>query len=135
MNDNITFTIPLNTPNKCGIVYNEDAMKTAVDEYLENHKGKVMLGCLNPEMSFSSTALRMANVSHQITELSVKNGSLYGKAILLDTPKGKIVQELSKVSPLTFAPSIIGHTKAEVQKDGKCQLRVIDCSIVSIDII
>lgn len=133
-NSDVTFTIPLNVPNKYGVIYTEDAMKTAVEEYLEKHKGKPMLGCLNPGMSRASMVLSFLNVSHKITGLEVKDGSIYGKAILLDTPMGKIVQDL-KDSSLTFAPNIIGTIKTEKNEDGTWQQRVMDCSIVSIDII
>lgn len=133
-NSDVTFTIPLNVPNKYGVIYTEDAMKTAVEDYLEKHRGKVMLGCLNPGMSHTSVVTSFLNVSHQITDLEVKDGSIYGKAILLDTPMGKIVQDL-KDSSLTFAPNIVGTVKTEKKEDGTWQQRVMDCSIISIDII
>ena len=133
-NRDVTFTIPLNVPNKYGVIYTEDAMKTAVEDYLEKHKGKPMLGCLNPGMSRASMVPSFLNVSHKITGLEVRDGSIYGKAILLDTPMGKIVQDL-KDSSLTFAPNIIGTVKTEKNEDGTWQQRVMDCSIVSIDII
>lgn len=133
-NNDVTFTIPLNVPNKYGMIYAEDVMKSAVEDYVEKHKGKPMLGCLNPGMSRTSMVPSFLNVSHKITGLEVKDGSIYGKAILLDTPMGKIVQDL-KDSSLTFAPNIIGTVKTEKNEDGTWQQRVMDCSIVSIDII
>ena len=133
-NSDVTFTIPLNIPNKYSVIYTEDAMKTAVEDYLEKHKGKAMLGCLNPGMSHASMVTSFLNVSHQITDLEVKDGCICGKAILLDTPMGKIVQDF-KDSSLTFAPNIIGTVKTERNEDGTWQRRVMDCSIVSIDII
>lgn len=133
-NSDVTFTIPLDVPNKYGVIYTEDAMKTAMEDYLEKHRGKAMLGCLNPGMSHASMVTSFLNVSHQITDLEVKDGSIYGKAILLDTPMGKIVQDL-KDSSLTFAPNIVGIVKTERNEDGTWQRRVMDCSIVSIDIV
>lgn len=133
-NSDVTFTIPLNIPNKYGVIYTEDAMKTAVDDYIEKHKGKPMLGCLNPGMSRASMVTSFLNVSHKITGLKVENDCICGKAILLDTPMGKIVQDL-KDSSLTFAPNIVGTVKTEKNEDGTWQQRVMDCSIVSIDII
>lgn len=133
-NSDVTFTIPLNVPNKYGVIYTEDVMKSAVEDYVEKHKGKPMLGYLNPGMSRASMVPSFLNVSHKITGLEVKDDSIYGKAILLDTPMGKIVQDL-KDSSLTFAPNIIGTIKTEKNEDGTWQQRVMDCSIVSIDII
>lgn len=131
-NSDVTFTIPLNVPNKYGVIYKEDAMKTAVEDYVEKHKGKPMLGCLNPGMSRASMVTSFLNVSHKITGLKIKDGGICG--ILLDTPMGKIVQDLKDTS-LTFAPNIIGTVKTEKKEDGTWQRIVMDCSIVSIDII
>ena len=133
-NSDVMFNIPLNVPNKYGVIYTEDAMKTAVEDYIERHKGKPMLGCLNPGMSHASMVLSFLNVSHKITGLKIKDGCICGKAILLDTPMGKIVQDLKDTS-LTFAPNIIGTVKTEKEEDSTWQRIVTDCSIVSIDII
>lgn len=134
-NNEVTFVIPLDVPNKCNVIYSEKAMKPAVKEYLEKHKGKAMLGSLNPGLEHCSTITSFLNVSHQITNLKVEDGSIHGKAVLLDTPMGKIVQGIKDESSLTFAPNIIGNVKTEKQSDGTYCRTVIDCSIISIDIV
>lgn len=95
-NKEVTFVIPLDVPNKCNVIYSEKAMKPAVEEYLEKHKGKAML---------------------------------------FDTPIGKIVQGLKDEQSFTFAPNIIGNVKTEKQSDGTYCRTVMDCSIISIDIV
>lgn len=134
-NKEVKFVIPLNVPNKCNVIYSEDAMKPAIEEYLEKNKGKAMLGSLNPNLEHYSTVSSFINVSHQITDLKIEDDGIYGRALLLDTPMGKVVQGLNDESSLTFAPNVIGHIKTEKQDDGSWCQKVIDCSIISIDII
>lgn len=134
-NKEVKFVIPLNVPNKCNVIYSEDAMKPAIEEYLEKNKGKAMLGSLNPNLEHYSVVSSFINVSHQITDLKIENGGIYGRALLLDTPMGKVVQGLNDKTSLTFAPNVIGHIKTEKQDDGSWCQEVIDCSIISIDII
>ena len=132
----LTATIPLDTPTSRGIVYPKKEMEKAVEKYLEKHKGKVMLGALNPDFEISSCIMNLLNVSHQITKLEVKESDLLCQVLLLDTPMGKVVKNLyNETNTLNFTPKILCHYEEEQQEDGTVKREMKIDELLSIDII
>ena len=132
----LTAEIPLNIPTPSGRVYAKAGMEKAVKDYLDSHKGKPMLGELNPDHKHSSFITRLFNVSHQITKLEVKDSSLLCQVLLLDTPVGKIVQDIyNETNMLRFEPRATFHYEDVMQEDGtvKREMRIDD--LISIDIV
>lgn len=132
----LTVTIPLDAPTPRGIVYPKKEMEKAVEKYLEKHRGKAMLGALNPDFELSSCIMNLLNISHQITKLEVKESDLLCQVLLLDTPMGKVVKNLyNETNTLNFAPKIIGHFEEEPQEDGTVKREMKIDELLSVDIV
>ena len=78
--------------NRNGRIYEKDILEKAVDKYVtEQVKTGRAVGELNhPE----GPTINLDKVSHKITELSWKGNDVVGKASILNTPMGKIVEGL-----------------------------------------
>jgi len=78
--------------NRNGRVYPKPIMEKAVNTYVENQVSKKRaVGELNhPE----GPTVNLDKVSHLITDLKLEGNNVIGKAQILDTPMGKIVQGL-----------------------------------------
>ncbi len=78
--------------NRNGRVYESKIMKNAVDKYVrEQVKTGRAVGELNhPE----GPTINLDKVSHRITDLHFEGSDVIGKATILNTPMGKIVQGL-----------------------------------------
>lgn len=86
-------------PNLNGRVYSEDVIKAAVDNYKKEYKekGDVMLGHLgaaNDRPSWDILGVKLGDVSHRIEDLYFEDNLLYFYGALLDTPNGKIAQQM-----------------------------------------
>jgi hypothetical protein len=79
-------------PNRNGRFYDKPIMEKAVDKYtIEQVKTGRAVGELNHPQGPS---INLDKVSHLITELKWNGDDVVGKAQILDTPMGKIVQNL-----------------------------------------
>ncbi len=78
--------------NRNGRIYESKIMKNAVDKYVrEQVKTGRAVGELNhPE----GPTINLDKVSHRITDLHFEGSDVIGKATILNTPMGKIVQGL-----------------------------------------
>ena len=81
-----------NTKNRNGRVYPKAVMEAAVEKYVrEQVSQKRAVGELNhPE----GPTVNLDKVSHLITDLKFEGNDIMGKALILDTPNGKIVKGL-----------------------------------------
>lgn len=79
-------------PNKNGRMYPLRIMEKEVNRYQDMIKEKRSLGELGHP---PNPTVNLHQVSHLITELRIdKNNTVYGKAKILETPMGKIAQNL-----------------------------------------
>lgn len=78
--------------NRNGRVYSKDVMENAVNKYVEEQvsKGRAVGELNHPE----GPTVNLDKVSHLITDLRFEGNNVIGKAKILDTPMGKIVQGL-----------------------------------------
>ena len=78
--------------NRNGRIYDKDILEGAVNKYVtEQVKTGRAVGELNhPE----GPTINLDKVSHKITELKFEGNDVYGKASILNTPMGKIVEGL-----------------------------------------
>ena len=78
--------------NRNNRIYPKEVLKGATDKYVkEQVKTGRAVGELNhPE----GPQINLDKVSHRITELKFKGNDVVGKALILDTPMGKIVKGL-----------------------------------------
>ena len=78
--------------NRNGRIYPKPIMETAVSKYVtEQVKTKRAVGELNHP---DGPTVNLDKVSHRITELKWNGNDVMGKALILDTPNGKIVKGL-----------------------------------------
>ena len=81
-----------NRPNRNGRMYPREILESAVNKYVTEQvsKGRAVGELNHPE----GPTINLDKVSHKITELSWDGNNVVGKATILDTPMGKIVQGL-----------------------------------------
>lgn len=78
--------------NRNGRIYPKQIMESAVDKYItEQVNTKRAVGELNHP---DGPTVNLDKVSHRITEMKWEGNNVMGKALILDTPNGKIVKGL-----------------------------------------
>jgi len=78
--------------NRNGRVYTREVLTAAVDKY---NNEQVMTGRAVGELNHpDGPSINLDKVSHRITELNWDGNNVIGKALILDTPMGKIVKGL-----------------------------------------
>jgi len=79
-------------PNRNGRMYPREILESAVDKYVNEQvsRGRAVGELNHPE----GPTINLDKVSHKITELKWDGNNVVGKATILDTPMGKIVQGL-----------------------------------------
>lgn len=80
------------TKNRNGRIYPKKILEEAVNKYVtEQVETQRAVGELNHP---SGPVINLDKVSHRITELKWQGNNVVGKALILDTPNGKIVKGL-----------------------------------------
>lgn len=78
--------------NRNGRIYPKDILEREVDKYVQNHVNpRTALGELNHP---TSPSINPERASHLITSLKLEGNDYIGKAKILSTPMGKIVEGL-----------------------------------------
>ena len=79
-------------PNRNGRMYPRETLESAVNKYVNEQvsRGRAVGELNHPE----GPTINLDKVSHKITELKWDGNNVVGKATILDTPMGKIVQGL-----------------------------------------
>jgi hypothetical protein len=78
--------------NKNGRVYTREVLTQAVDRFVNE---QVLTGRAVGELNHpDGPSINLDKVSHRITELKWDGNNVFGKALILDTPMGKIVKGL-----------------------------------------
>lgn len=110
-----------NVKNGNGRVYPLEILKKQVDEYI---KGPVASKTATGELDHpESSVINLNNVSHLITKVWWEGNDVMGELILLNTPSGKIAQEIVSAGiPLGISSRGMGSVKqlgetVEVQDD------------------
>ena len=114
--------------NNNGRIYTTEAMTDAFKEYQERVERGEAFGTFTDEDNFSET--KLSHITHQVKEVewNNKNGEVFGKIELLDTPDGKIAQEMLKVNgSLDIAPRmLIDNTREDGVIDKVLKLESFD---------
>lgn len=78
--------------NRNGRMYPRSVLEKAVDKYVNEQvsKGRAVGELNHPE----GPTINLDKVSHRITDLKFEGNNVVGKALILDTPMGKIVEGL-----------------------------------------
>lgn len=79
-------------PNRNGRIYESTVLRPAVEKYIKEQvaKGRAVGELNHPD----GPTVNLDKVSHRITELKFEGSDVVGKASILNTPMGKIVQGL-----------------------------------------
>ena len=99
--------------NSNGHIYKAEAIQDALEEYKKKVDAGEAFGRIidvgRPEKSFNNENEDISH-SHKITDVSLdtSTGNIFGKIELLDTPNGKIAQELvNNMGEIDVAPSML----------------------------
>ena len=118
--------------NNNGRIYTTEAMTDAFKEYQERVERGEAFGTFtdisHPEDNFYET--KLSRVTHKVKEVewNNENGEVFGKIELLDTPDGKIAQEMMKATgSLDIAPTmLIDNTSEDGVIDNVLKLESFD---------
>lgn len=120
-------------PNRNKRVYTESTMKREVGRYCENYVSKKRaLGELTHPSS-GSPQVNLDRASHLITEMRMEGKNVYGKAKILDTPCGKIVEGLLN-GGVQLGVSTRGLGSVKANSDGINEVQD-DFQLCTIDIV
>jgi len=91
-------TLQSEIKNKNGRLYPKPVLKEAVNRYIENHLKKNTVNALGElnHPKIEPYMVNMDNATHKFIEIVEDGNNFVAKAKVLDTPKGKIVQNLLK---------------------------------------
>ena len=103
--------------NQNGRIYPVKILKKEMDRYVSEYVNKgTALGELDHT---EEPVIALQNVSHRIVEVTWDGNDVHGKVQLLNTPKGKIAQELVLSGvPLGISSRAIGSVSKNEDKDG-----------------
>ena len=127
--------------NENGVCYDEKIITEAIKKYIENHKNGEMYGEMCHEGDgMDRFYVSLGNISHKIIDFDFGGGKVTCGAEILDTPKGKLAQEIMSYSkkPPKFWPRVIAKPVYELDENGKETDKIIgykDLDIISIDIV
>lgn len=94
-------------PNANGVVYPGHVLRKAIEEAQARIDTGIMLGTLDP----SSDRVRVADASHEVTHIRMRGPDVIARIKCLDTPNGKILQDLITRSKVRLMP--VGRGKIE----------------------
>ena len=103
---------------------------------MNRHNDNKMFGEIHNGREFDADVIHLKDVSHEIKTISNDNGVVSLEVELLDTPKGKLVQEIVNAGhSISIHPRMYGHTEDVIDEDGNVVYKktVID-NIISFDI-
>ena len=116
--------------NRNNRIYPKEVLKGATDKYV---KEQVKTGRAVGELNHpDGPQINLDKVSHRITELKFKGDDVVGKALILDTPMGKIVKGLVE-GGCKLGVSSRGMGTVE-QKEGKTYVKN-DFVLATVDIV
>ena len=131
----ITTTFNFNN-SQSGRIYDRDEINKALNDYVNRHNDNKMFGEIHNGREFDADVIYLKDVSHEIKTISNDNGVVSLEVELLDTPKGKLVQEIVNAGhSISIHPRMYGHTEDVIDEDGNVVYKktVID-NIISFDI-
>ena len=119
-----------------GRTYSKEAMEKAVKEYMSRpeHQRLGELASKDEE-----THINLVDVSHKVENMAFIGNKLYCEIEVLDTPKGKIAQELIKNGQnIHLAPRMTAQPIYEQDENGNPTDRIIgydNLDIISVNIV
>lgn len=117
-------------------MYSKEAMEKAVKEYMSRPDNR-RLGEISRDDN--ETYVSLAHVTHRVENMDFMGNKLYCEIELLDTPEGKMMQEIVKNGhDLKLTPRVMGNPVYELDENGNPTNKVVGydkIDIISIDIV
>lgn len=122
--------------NENGRKYSKEVMENAVKEYMSRPEHQ-RLGEIFKESDEPFVSL--ANVSYKVENMAFEGNKLLCQVELLDTPNGKIAQDIIKNGhSIKLAPKMLARPVYELDENGNPTNKVVGydkIDIISIDIV
>lgn len=122
----------LGHPNSNGRIYPKDVLEKAIQNYNEKDYKFGELG------NTTTTNVELQHISHKVNEVKLKDNNLCANIELLDTPSGKIAQDIIKSGlNLQIKPRMLINTEKVKRGPGKHtgQEVVTEMDIISFDLV
>ncbi len=122
-----TELLPIDQISQSGRIYPEKVVHDILHQF--ETKDTPLLGVLRQSGRLHplDTKVDLSQVSHKITELSIKDNKLMASIEVLDTPMGQILQSIiTSGGNISFGASGIGKIKGNV---------ISDYNLISVDIL
>jgi|TARA_Y100000034_G_scaffold100384_1_gene123681 hypothetical protein len=122
------------TKNQNGRVYPKEILMREAKKYFQNfiHQKRAMGELDHPE----SSVVNLANVSHNITEMTWNGDDLVGTVEVLGTPSGNILKELFKSGiKLGISSRGMGTVETMTEADGDSQEVQDDFELIAFDFV
>jgi hypothetical protein len=118
-------------PNRNKRIYRKNVLQPAVDKYITEqvNTGRAVGELNHPD----GPTVNLDKVSHRITELKWNGNDVVGKALILNTPMGKIVQGLLE-GGVRLGVSTRGMGSLEQGRDGIMEVKN-DFHLATVDIV
>lgn len=117
-------------PNRNNRVYPRKILFNAVDKYVNE---QVIPGRAVGELNHpNGPTINLDKVSHRITKLTFDGNNVVGKALILDTPMGQIVQGLLNGG---VRLGVSSRGMGSVEKNGKMNMVKEDFVLATVDIV
>ena len=125
----VEFNLLADTPNANGTIYPKDILKKAIDEYNEKYvKDGCALGEIQQPKDIYTT---LTNVAFKINEIEFDEDHWNAEIEILDTPKGKELQEI--IERDKFRIVTMGMGEVDENEDGTRTINKFEITGVGIE--
>lgn len=116
--------------NQNNRIYPRDLYEDALNKLMPKIQKRACLGECDHPMDYDE--VRLSNVSHVITEVSVKGNKVYGKVELLKTPAGQIIDSLVEAGiPIGISSRAVGDIREVNGHEEVTSLDIITYDLVA----
>lgn len=85
------FIMPLDTPNRNGRIYSTELVRRVIHEQRDNMRARALLGELGP---MQDGIIRIANASHVITNMFIRENNWFAHIEVIGTPMGRALRDM-----------------------------------------
>lgn len=116
--------------NKNGRIYPKEVVEEALLAYKEKINAKSSFGELESGEGFRFPGVNLDSASHLITDIDLgDDGIVYANITLLDTPMGRIAQDITEGGDVHFASRGVGFLNGSEGEVTSLQLTSFDVSV------
>lgn len=116
--------------NQNNRIYPHALYEDALKKLLPKVKARSLLGECDHPLDYDE--VRLSNVSHIITEVTIKGNKVYGTVELLDTPSGKIAKSLVEAGiPLGISSRSVGDIRESNGHEIVTELNLVTYDLVA----